>query len=76
MTDGPQIFSRPGTKRHLKQVRARSNYLAIQAVYAAGKARQAQAAYEAAQAATAKAEAALDEHTAKMLTTLPPQGSA
>ncbi len=53
MTDGPQVFSRPASKRHLKQVRARAVYSAVQANYAAAKARRANAAYDVAIAATA-----------------------
>lgn len=74
--DGPQVFSRPGSKRHLAQVRARSTYLTIQAIYATADAHKAQASAEAASAAKAAAQAALDSATTRMLNTLPVAGNA
>jgi hypothetical protein len=75
-SDGPQVFSRPGTKRHLKQVRARATYLAIQAVYAEGRAKRAQAAHEAAAAAHAALLARIDEVASEILAVAEPAGRA
>ncbi len=47
---GPQVFSRPGTKKHAKQVRARAAYFAIQAVYSQGAAKRAAERVDAARA--------------------------
>jgi hypothetical protein len=73
---GPKVWSRPGTKRHLKQLRARAVFTAIQASHAAAEAKRAQAAYEAAQAVTAQAQDDLDAITTAYLTIVPPKGTA
>jgi hypothetical protein len=73
---GPKVWSRPGSKRHLKQLRARAVFLAVQASDAAARSKRAEAAYEAAQAASAQAQDDLDAITEAYLNTVPPKGTA
>ena len=54
-TDGPQVFSRPGTKRHAEQVRRRRAWLFLRAFYAAHDAKL----------ATERHEVAIAEHAAQ-----------
>lgn len=73
---GPQVTARPGTKRHLRQVQARATFFAIQAAGATGRAKRAQAAYEAAQAKTAEAKAELAAVEMLYLAIAAPSGNA
>lgn len=69
MTFGPQVTARPGTKRHLKQLRARAVFLAIISTTARGELKRATAARE-------QAEAALNAATTRLLTIATPVGNA
>jgi hypothetical protein len=73
---GPQITARPGTKRHLKQVQARATFFAVQAASATGKAKCAQAEYEAAKTRTAELRAQLSAVELVYLALSEPRGSA
>jgi len=73
---GPQVTARPGTKRHLNQVRARQVFFAIRASDAAAKADRAKAAYEAAQTATATIQAQIDVAAMLILAISPVAGRA
>lgn len=73
---GPQVTARPGTKRHLKQVRARCVFTAIHTSSAAAAAKRAQAAYEAAQAELAITELQLEIVTTLLLAITPAAGEA
>ena len=56
-TDGPQVFSRPGTKRYAEQVRRRRAWLSLRAFYAAHDAKL----------ATERHVAAVAEHAATVV---------
>lgn len=73
---GPQVTARPGTKRHLRQVRARQIFFAIQASGATANAKRAQLAYEAAQARTEAAQIALGVVETLYLAVSEPHGRA
>lgn len=73
---GPQVFSRPGTKRHLKQVQRRIAWLTLQKFYAESDIKKAAKAVEEARAARDEAKLEADA-TLFLLTWLsPPEGNA
>lgn len=73
---GPQITARPGTKRHLKQLRARCVFSAVYASAATHAAKVAADKHAAAQREVEIASANLDAFTTIVLALSPAVGSA